>query len=129
MCILLKPIRNTDLQWYLFVDEVGEVSPVIEDKVERLTVREVDGLLDTPYVLLVRLPLPGVHRHASRSNSGGRVILKNIIYKILWRISLNQGCGSRSGLDPDSIGSVNPDSESGSGSRRTKMTHKSRKKF
>ncbi len=31
--------------------------------------------------------------------------------------------------DPDSIGSVDPDSESGSGSRRAKMTHKSRKIF
>jgi hypothetical protein len=31
-----------------------------------------------------------------------------------------------SGLDPDSIGSAEPDSESGSGSRRPKMTHKSR---
>ncbi len=36
-----------------------------------------------------------------------------------------QGCGS--GLDPDPIGSVDPDSESGSGSRRAKMAHKSRK--
>jgi hypothetical protein len=35
-----------------------------------------------------------------------------------------------SGLDPDSIRSVDPDpdSESGSGSRRAKMTHKRRKK-
>jgi hypothetical protein len=34
-------------------------------------------------------------------------------------------------LDPDSIGSVDPDpySESGSGSRRAKMTHKSRKEL
>ncbi len=46
-----------------------------------------------------------------------------------------QGFGSRSGsvLDPDSIRSVEPDpypeSRSGSGSRRAKMTHKSRKKF
>ncbi len=42
----------------------------------------------------------------------------------------SQGCGSGSGsvLDPYSIGSVDPDpySESGSGSRRAKMTHKSR---
>ncbi len=36
-------------------------------------------------------------------------------------------CGFGSELDPDTIGSV--DSESGSGSRRTKMTHKSRKEF
>jgi hypothetical protein len=35
-----------------------------------------------------------------------------------------QGCGS--GLDPDSIGSVDPDSEYGSGARRAKKTHKSR---
>ncbi len=40
------------------------------------------------------------------------------------------GSGSVSGLDPDSIGSVDPDpySESGSGSRRAKMIHKHRKK-
>ncbi len=31
--------------------------------------------------------------------------------------------------DPDSIGSVDPDSEPGSGFRRAKMTHKSRKKI
>ncbi len=39
--------------------------------------------------------------------------------------------GSRSGLDPESIRSVDPDpdSESASGSRRAKMTHKNRKKF
>jgi hypothetical protein len=37
-----------------------------------------------------------------------------------------QGCGSVSGSVPDSIGSVDPDSESGSGSgsRRAKMTQK-----
>jgi hypothetical protein len=40
-----------------------------------------------------------------------------------------QGFGSGSGLDPYSIGPVDPDpySESGSGSRRAKMTHKRRK--
>jgi hypothetical protein len=40
---------------------------------------------------------------------------------------LLQGCGSGSRLDPDSVGSVDPDSESVSGSRRAKMAHKSRK--
>jgi hypothetical protein len=42
-----------------------------------------------------------------------------------------QSFGSKSGLDPDSIRSVDPDpyleSGSGSGSRGAKMTHKSRK--
>ncbi len=45
-------------------------------------------------------------------------------------LASRQGCGFGSGsqLNPDSIGSVDPDpySESGSGSRRAKMTHKSR---
>ncbi len=42
-----------------------------------------------------------------------------------------QGFGSGSGLDPYSIGPVDPDpySESGSGSRRAKMTNKSRNTF
>jgi hypothetical protein len=41
----------------------------------------------------------------------------------------DQGFGSGSGSDPDSIRSMDSDpySESGSGSRRAKMTHKSRK--
>ncbi len=39
---------------------------------------------------------------------------------------LKNGCGSGSGLDPDSVGSVDPDPDSESGSRRVKMTHKSR---
>ncbi len=52
-------------------------------------------------------------------NSKSRVRLKEC----------NQGFGSGSGLDPYSIGPVDPDPESGSGSRRAKMTHKSRKKF
>ncbi len=38
-----------------------------------------------------------------------------------------QGCEFGSQLDPDPIGSVDPYSESGS--RRAKMTHKSRKFF
>jgi hypothetical protein len=44
---------------------------------------------------------------------------------LFWTL-LNQGCGSgsRSELDPDSIESMDPDPESGS--RRAKMTHKSR---
>jgi hypothetical protein len=43
----------------------------------------------------------------------------------------NQGFGSRSGLDPDSIGSVDsdPDSESGSGSKREKLPTKVEKFF
>ncbi len=41
-------------------------------------------------------------------------------------VPTGQCFGSRSGLDPDSIRSVDPDS--GSGSKRAKMIHKNRKK-
>jgi hypothetical protein len=52
-----------------------------------------------------------------------------IIRILVQGIAVSQGCRSGSELDPDSFGSVDPDpySESGSGSRRAKMTHKSRK--
>jgi hypothetical protein len=41
----------------------------------------------------------------------------------------NKDCGTGSDLDPDLIGSVDPESGSGSGSRREKITHKRRKKL
>jgi hypothetical protein len=51
---------------------------------------------------------------------------------LITRLDLIQkiaGFRIRTGLDPDSIGPVDPDPESGSGSgsRRAKITHKSRK--
>ena len=58
------------------MNEVGEVTTIVEDQVEGLTVGEEDGLLDAPDVLLVRLPLPGVHRHTAGSNGGRCVVLR-----------------------------------------------------
>ncbi len=49
---------------------IGEVSPDDEDHVEGLaTLGEDDGLLNAPDVLLVRLPLPGVHGDATGSTN------------------------------------------------------------
>jgi len=59
----------------LGVDEVGQVASVVEDHVEGLAVREEDGLLDAPQVLLVRHALPRVDGNASRGHSGSRVVL------------------------------------------------------
>ncbi len=58
----------------------------------------------------------------------GSINVLKIRAPVCWLYTCSQGCGSGSGLDPYSIGSVDPDpySESGSGSRRAKMTHKSR---
>ncbi|GMT30686.1 hypothetical protein PFISCL1PPCAC_21983, partial [Pristionchus fissidentatus] len=59
----------------LGVDEVGEVSSVIEDHVEGLSVGPDDGLVDAPLVLLLGLSLPGVDRDAGSSDGGGGVVL------------------------------------------------------
>ena len=61
----------------LGVDEVGQISSIIEDHVEGLTVWEEDGLLDAPKILLVGHSLPGVDWDAGGGNSGGSVILKS----------------------------------------------------
>jgi len=59
----------------LGVDEVGQVAAVIEDHVEGLAIREEDGLLDAPQILLVGHPLPGVDGDTGGSNGGGGVVL------------------------------------------------------
>ena len=63
-------------------------------------------------------------------NPGSHADPRSKVKKELDMWKKNQGCGSGSVLDPYSIGSVDPDpySEygSGSGSRRAKMTPKSR---
>ncbi len=56
-----------------------------------------------------------------RGNESSKSFLQDLLHSIL------QGFGSGSGLDPYSIGPVDPDPYSESGSRRAKMTHKSRK--
>merc|ERR1719361_3018489 len=59
----------------LLVNQVGEVTSVIQDHVERLTVREEDGLLDTPDVLLVGLSLPGIDWDSTGSHGSCSVVL------------------------------------------------------
>merc|ERR1719193_1916881 len=59
----------------LGVDEVGQVTPVVEDHVEGLAVREEDGLLDAPKVLFVGHPLPRVDGNARRRDGRSSVVL------------------------------------------------------
>jgi hypothetical protein len=73
-----------------------------------------EGLLEAPVLCAPQIVGPGHWKKNTKNNYPS------------WILSENQGCGS--GLDPDSIGSLDPDSESGSGSRRAKMTHKNSKK-
>lgn len=43
------------------MDQVSEISSVIQDHVEGLAAFEVQGLLNAPHVLLVGLALPCIH--------------------------------------------------------------------
>jgi hypothetical protein len=70
-----------------------------------------------------------VRKPKGRQDSMRTVIqISRRVDTFLHEVAQNQGCESGSGLDPYSIGSVDPDpySESGSGSRKAKMNHKSR---
>lgn len=60
----------------LRVDEGGQVTTVIEDKVELLVILESEQLLlKAPLVLLLGLTLPGEDRDTGGSNGGGSVVL------------------------------------------------------
>lgn len=43
------------------MDQVGEVSSIIQDHVEGLTIFEVQGLFNAPHILLICLTLPGIY--------------------------------------------------------------------
>jgi hypothetical protein len=68
----------------LLVDEVGEVTTIVEDHVEGLAVGEgSETLLNTPDVLLFGLTLPGEDRNTGGSNRSGGVVLSR--ENVLWR--------------------------------------------
>ena len=60
----------------LGVHQVSEVASIVKDHVEGLTVWPVEGLLDAPDILLVRLSLPGVHGHPCLGDGCGCVVLR-----------------------------------------------------
>jgi hypothetical protein len=59
----------------LLVDNVGKITTIVKDHVEGLTVREVQGLLDTPDEFLISLTLPGVDRDTSGSDGSSSMVL------------------------------------------------------
>ena len=59
-----------------FVDVVGKITTVVEDQVQSLAVGEaLDGLVNTPVVLILGLTLPGEYRDASGSDGSGGMVL------------------------------------------------------
>lgn len=61
--------------WVFVVDKVSEISTVVEDHVEWLSVWPVDSLLDAPKVLFLGFSLPGEDWDVSFGHSGGSLIL------------------------------------------------------
>ena len=68
--------------WVFLVNMVGEVTTVVENHVQRLATSEtLDGLVDTPDVLLLGLTLPGEDGDAGGGDGGGGMVLggKNVL--------------------------------------------------
>ncbi len=116
------------------VDDIGPRDPLAEPRIPRRSQR----LLKVPVGSRPRAPAPapvpapaaGPARSRRRVTTGRPHGLRDELHDSGKTIDAEntffQGSGSGSGLDPYSIGPVDPDpySESGSGSRRAKMTHK-----
>lgn len=67
---LRSRLQPTCKQFGIFlVHQIGQISAIIEDHVERLTVFEVDGLFNAPHVFLIGFSLPGVHCIQNKHNS------------------------------------------------------------
>ena len=53
----------------------SEISSVVHNHVQWLAIREHQGLLNAPDVLLVCLSLPGIDRDATGSNGSGGIVV------------------------------------------------------
>ena len=84
----------------LVVDQVGQITSIVEDHVERLSIGEgAEGLLDTPVVLLLGLSLPGKDGDTGSSDGSGSVVLGG---EDVARRPRNLGTEVGEGLDEDS---------------------------
>lgn len=84
----------------LVVDQVGQISSIVEDHVEGLSIGEgAEGLLDTPVVLLLGLSLPGKDGDTGSSDGSGSVVLGR---EDVARRPRNLGTEVGEGLDEDS---------------------------
>ena len=57
------------------MNKVGEVTTIIKDHVQWLSIREDKGLLNTPDILLISLSLPGIHWNTCLSDSCCSMVL------------------------------------------------------
>jgi hypothetical protein len=73
--LLGETLDTSEQVGVLLVDNVGKITTIIEDHVERLSVREEQSLLDTPDEFLISLTLPGVDGDTSGSDGSSSVIL------------------------------------------------------
>ena len=59
----------------LFVDNVGQITTIIKNHVQGLTIREVEGLFNTPDEFFISFTLPGIDWDTSGSNGSSGVVL------------------------------------------------------
>lgn len=56
--------------------QIGHITTIIEDHVrEAVSAESLECLVHAPFILFLRLSLPGEHRHASLGNSRSRIVL------------------------------------------------------
>ncbi|GMR54030.1 hypothetical protein PMAYCL1PPCAC_24225 [Pristionchus mayeri] len=110
--LLGESADSSQILGVLGMDDVGEVSSVIEDHVEGLAIGPDEGLLDAPLVLLLGLSLPREHGDTGSSNCGGSVILGG---EDVARGPLDRGSELLEGLDEHSSldGHVEASSDTG----------------
>ena len=75
-CLLGETPDATEELWVFFVDVGSEVTTVVKDQVQRLATGEtLDGLVNTPDILLLGLTLPGEDGNTSSGDGGGGMVL------------------------------------------------------
>ena len=70
--------QTTDIleQIRMFImDQLGQVTAIIQDHVQRLAIGEKDCLPHTPDVFVISLSLPSIDRHTPCCHGGGSVVL------------------------------------------------------
>ena len=75
-CLLGETPDAIEELWVFLVDVGSEVTTVVEDQVQRLATGEtLDGLVNTPDILLLGLTLPGEDGNASSGDGSGGMVL------------------------------------------------------
>ena len=68
-------IHTFQVLWELGVNEVGEITAIIQDHIEGFAIREHKRLLDAPDVFFISLTLPGIDGQTLGSQCSGSMVM------------------------------------------------------